>query len=147
MKCRDIGPLDAEILIVGEAPGKDEEIAGIPFVGQAGKLLKNILSTAGIDYNKCYISNVCSDRPPNNNFGYFYEDQKRNNPKEFLTKAWYDLGDKIKRLKPKVVICLGNEPLRAVTNLKGISTWRPLGQFSPDPNLRKIEAPKFGPQV
>lgn len=124
MKCRDIGPLDAKILIIGEAPGREEEACGMPFVGQSGKLLKNMCSTVGIDFNRCYITNIRSDRPPNNNFGYFYEDSKRNNPKETLRKSWFDLGDKIKRIKPEVVICLGDEPLRAVTNLRGITSWR-----------------------
>lgn len=124
MKCRDIGPLDAKILIVGEAPGSTEDQLGIPFVGQAGILLKSICKAAGIDYNKCYVTNICSERPPNNKFGYFYEDAKRSVPKENLRKCWFELGDKIKRIKPKVVICLGAEPLRAVTNLHGIESWR-----------------------
>jgi len=45
-------------------------------------------------------------------------------PKEYLRKKWFDLGDKIKRLRPRVVVCLGEEPLRAVTNKHGIKQWR-----------------------
>lgn len=124
MICHDIGPLDAKIMIIGEAPGREEEAKGIPFVGPTGKLLKSMCLAIGIDYTKCYITNVSPDRPPNNKFGYFYEDDKREIPKESLRKKWFILGDKIKGMKPSVVICLGEEALRAVTNLRGIGTWR-----------------------
>jgi len=69
MLCRDIGPLDAKIMLVGEAPGKTEEEKGIPFIGSSGKLLKSMLSHSGIDYKSCYVTNVVPERPPNNNFG------------------------------------------------------------------------------
>lgn len=124
MQCRDIGPLDASIMLIGEAPGREEEKDGIPFVGQAGKLLKSMCSASGIDFNRCYVTNISPERPPGNDFGYFYEDPKRNIPKESLRKRWFDLGDKIKRINPKVVMCLGDEPLRAVTNLRGVGSWR-----------------------
>ena len=55
MKCRDVGPLDADILLIGEAPGREEEAAGIPFIGQAGKLLKNMCSSSGIDFSRFYF--------------------------------------------------------------------------------------------
>jgi uracil-DNA glycosylase family 4 len=124
MTCRDIGPFDAKIMIIGEAPGREEESQGIPFVGQSGILLKQMVREAGIDYSRCYITNVCDVRPPANKFDYFYEGPKRVQPKDSLRKKWFELGDKIKSLKPSVIICLGNEPLRAVTNLKGVEKWR-----------------------
>lgn len=124
MNCRDIGPLDARIMLIGEAPGAEEEKDGIPFIGQAGKLLKSMCYTAGIDYDKCYVTNICAERPPGNNFGYFYEDAKRSVPKDSLRKAWAVLGDKIRTIRPVCVIALGDEPLRAITNLQGIGSWR-----------------------
>ena len=124
MSVRDIGPLDAKIMIIGEAPGAQEEIEGIPFVGQSGILLKSMCLAANIDYPRCYVTNVCDVRPPSNKFDYFYEDAKRSQPKEALRTKWFELGDKIKRINPSVVICLGAEPLRAVTNLRGIEAWR-----------------------
>ena len=124
MLCKDIGPLDASIMLIGEAPGAEEERSGIPFVGQSGKLLKAMCGSSGINFDKCYVTNICPDRPPNNKFEYFYEDSQRNVPKPTLAKRWEALGDKIKRIKPNVVICLGDEPLRAITNLRGIGTWR-----------------------
>lgn len=124
MICSDIGPLDADIMMIGEAPGQEEERVGKPFMGQSGSLLKSICMASGINFYKCYVTNISPERPPNNNFGYFYEDSKRSVPKASLRKCWFDLADKINRLRPKVVICLGDEPLRAVTNLRGIGSWR-----------------------
>lgn len=124
MICHDTGPLDAKIMIIGEAPGKEEEKEGIPFIGRSGKLLRSMCFAVGIDFDRCYVTNICSSRPPNNNFGYFYEDTKRSIPKDSLAQAWFRLKDKIKRIHPEVVICLGEEPLRAVTNLRGIGAWR-----------------------
>src|SRR6476620_10993248 len=60
------GPINAEIMIVGEAPGFDEEIAGLPFVGTSGNELKRMLREVGIDMDACYITNVCKFRPPGN---------------------------------------------------------------------------------
>ncbi len=124
MRCSDIGPLDSDIMMIGEAPGQEEERVGKPFIGRAGNLLKSICVASGINFHQCYVTNISPERPPNNNFGYFYEDDKRNVPKASLRKCWFDLADKIVRLKPKVVVCLGEEPLRAVTNLRGIGAWR-----------------------
>jgi uracil-DNA glycosylase family 4 len=124
MLCRDIGPLDAPIMLIGEAPGKEEDSQGIPFVGQSGILLKAMCKAAGINYSSCYVTNICNQRPPNNKFGYFYEDAKRNVPKDALRENWFKLKDKINRIKPRVIVCLGAEPLRAVTNLMGIDKWR-----------------------
>ena len=73
MRCRDIGPPDAKIVLIGEAPGEEEERAGIPFVGPAGSMLKQMLSHSGINYNQCYVTNVMDVRPPGNRFKYFYD--------------------------------------------------------------------------
>jgi len=60
------GNLDAEVVIVGEAPGEEEERQGLPFVGYSGKILRTVLSVLGIDMSKVYITNVVKCRPPNN---------------------------------------------------------------------------------
>ena len=82
-----VGPKDAKIAIIGEAPGHDEERKGIPFVGSAGKLLDRMLAEAGIEHGGCYIDNIVRVRPPGNDFGVYYEDRSRKNPKEALVKA------------------------------------------------------------
>ena len=61
------------IAIVGEAPGKDEEIQGQPFVGMSGKLLTNILNRVGLVREGLFIGNICQYRPPNNKVEYWYK--------------------------------------------------------------------------
>jgi len=124
MLVQDIGPRDAKIMLVGEAPGADEEKTGMPFQGGAGQLLRQILSNCGVDFNSCYITNVMNERPPGNDFAHFYEDAKRRVPKPRLEQAWKDVCAKIDAIKPSVCILLGQEALRAVTNKFGISNWR-----------------------
>ncbi|MCK4237400.1 MAG: uracil-DNA glycosylase, partial [Candidatus Krumholzibacteria bacterium] len=60
------GPPDARIVFIGEAPGKDEDLQGVPFVGRAGKLLTKILAAVGLSRDEVYITNILKCRPPNN---------------------------------------------------------------------------------
>lgn len=60
------GSLDADIVFIGEAPGKKEDEQGIPFVGAAGKFLNEILAAAGMQRSDVYITNIVKYRPPNN---------------------------------------------------------------------------------
>ncbi len=124
MITQDIGPFDAKIMLVGDAPGKSEELRGIPFIGASGKLLKQMLAHSGIDYNQCYVTNVMNTRPPGNKFDNFYEDKQRKIPSRILSAAWDSLREKVEKIKPNIVICLGAESLRAITGKRGISAWR-----------------------
>jgi uracil-DNA glycosylase family 4 len=121
LKVQDCGPPDADIMLIGEAPGEHEERQGVPFVGPAGKMLKQMLSHSGINYNNCYVTNVMDFRPPDNNFSYFYD---RCQPTPRLEEAWSRLQNKVKAVNPKVVIPLGAEPLRALCNKTGIGEYR-----------------------
>jgi DNA polymerase len=60
------GNPDADIVFIGEAPGKNEDIQGEPFVGAAGKFLNEMLAAAGMDRSDVYITNIVKYRPPNN---------------------------------------------------------------------------------
>jgi len=60
------GPQDAEVMLVGEAPGRSEDQQGRPFVGAAGKLLSELLAAAGLSREEVYITNVLKCRPPGN---------------------------------------------------------------------------------
>lgn len=124
MLVSDVGPRDAKIMLIGEAPGAYEERAGVPFVGQAGKILKRMLAHSGISYQKCYITNVVNTRPPGNRFNHFYQDKGRKIPSPRLEEFWRKLADKVTALRPNIVIPLGAEALRALTNERKISAWR-----------------------
>jgi len=92
------GPKDAEIMFIGEGPGEEEEIQGIPFVGRSGKFLTDILNKVGIDRNKCYITNAILCRPPGN----------RTPTKEEVLCCRQRLVRCINRIKPKLIVTLGN---------------------------------------
>ena len=92
-----VGDHRADLLIVGEAPGAEEDQRGEPFVGRAGKLLDAMLSSIHLSRDKVYIANILKCRPPNN------RDPKL---KESLTCGPY-LERQISLLQPKVMLALG----------------------------------------
>lgn len=118
------GPLSAKIVLIGEAPGQQEEWALKPFVGGAGNLLNLLLAGCGLKREDCYITNVVKYRPPDNDFRIFYADSKLNQPTPFLTQSIRDLHAELSMLHPNVIIPLGGEALRAVTGKRGIGKWR-----------------------
>ncbi len=92
------GDEHAEILFVGEAPGKNEDEQGLPFVGRAGKNLDALLSKVGLSIDEIYIANILKCRPPKNR-DPLPEEIKAHTP-------W--LLEQIKQIKPKVICSLGN---------------------------------------
>lgn len=118
------GPLDAKIALVGEAPGQEEINRGEPFVGPSGRLLSDMLAAAGISRQQCYLTNVSKQRPPNNDFGVFYADKKRQQPSTYLLQCYQDLREELLRVNPNIVVPLGSEPLKAITGRTSIESWR-----------------------
>jgi uracil-DNA glycosylase len=92
------GNLNANILFVGEAPGKNEDEQGLPFVGRAGKNLDELLAKVGLSLEDIYIANILKCRPPEN----------RNPLPEEIRAHTPWLIEQIKQMKPKVVCSLGN---------------------------------------
>jgi uracil-DNA glycosylase family 4 len=131
------GPRDARIAIVGEAPGASEEIYLRPFCGASGNLLTEMLRESGIDRAKCYITNVVKLRPLGNNFGVFYTNKTRKVPLNSLLRAHEELREELLKVKPNVIIALGEEALYALTGKREISKWRgsvlssPVGKVLP----------------
>ena len=115
------GPKNAKIVIVGEAPGVQEEKYGKPFVGGSGHLLDELLARNGLNREDCYITNVMKVRPPKNNFSFFYE---KGRPKPELEAGIESLFNELESIKPNVILALGNEALKALTRLSGILKWR-----------------------
>ncbi len=121
MRCSDIGAPDAKIVLVGEAPGEEEERTGIPFCGSSGRILKSMLAHSGINFSECYVTNVMDIRPPGNDFKYFYNSGV---PTQQLVEAQQKLRNKIEAIRPNVVITLGAEPLKALCGKSSISAYR-----------------------
>ena len=124
MLVKPTGPKDAKIVLVGEAPGAEEEATGIPFVGGSGKILNDLLRDAGIDREECFITNVMQVRPVNNDFGNFYEDKGRKVPRDILLEGIERLKQEIAAVNPHVIVAFGNEPLKALTGLQMITKRR-----------------------
>lgn len=92
------GLVDAEILLIGEAPGRNEDLQGKPFVGRAGKILDELLRSIGLERDEIYIANILKDRPPNNR-----------NPLSSEIKACTPyLDSQIMLIQPKIIVPLGN---------------------------------------
>ena len=91
------GPVNADIMFIGEAPGRNEDLQGRPFVGPAGKLLEELLDEIGLTRNDCWIANIVKCRPPAN---------RDPRPEEIAACAGY-LERQIALLNPKVIATLG----------------------------------------
>ena len=109
------GPMDARIVVVGEAPGEREVEEGVPFVGNAGRRLDSLLEEAGIDRDELYLTNVVKVRPPENR-----------DPRVAEVEAWRPVLDaEIEHVDPTVVLTLGNAATRAVLDTEeGITDLR-----------------------
>jgi uracil-DNA glycosylase family 4 len=92
-----VGNPDADLMFVGEAPGADEDVQGIPFVGRAGQLLTKIIEAIGLTRDEVYIANVIKCRPPGN---------RNPEPDEVETCEPF-LFQQIDVIKPKVIVALG----------------------------------------
>ena len=92
-----VGNPAADLMFVGEAPGADEDMQGIPFVGRAGQLLTKMIEAMGLTRDEVYIANVIKCRPPGN---------RNPEPDEIATCEPF-LFRQIAAIQPKVIIALG----------------------------------------
>lgn len=95
------GNPNAEIMLIGEGPGKNEDEQGRPFVGAAGKLLDEMIASIGLKREDVYIANVVKCRPPNN----------RDPLPDEVEACWLWLEQQIGLIKPKIIVTLGRHSL------------------------------------
>ena len=99
----------ARIVIIGEGPGEQEDITGLPFVGRAGKMLDTALSSVDIDPLKdCYITNIVKCRPPNN--------RKPTSSEVETCIPW--LYEQVDLLSPKIIILAGSTAVQSFLGIK-----------------------------
>lgn len=98
------GNRNAKIMFIGEGPGADEDIQGIPFVGRAGKLMNMALAGIGIKREELYITNIVKCRPPGN----------RNPEKEEADSCKEYLQSQISMVKPEIIVLLGSVALKNI---------------------------------
>ncbi len=103
-----VGNANADIMVIGEAPGAEEDKQGIPFVGRAGKLLTDILKAIEINREEIYVANILKCRPPAN----------RNPLPEEMQLCMPYLYKQIDLVKPKVILLLGLVAANGLLNLK-----------------------------
>ncbi|MGV8175035.1 MAG: uracil-DNA glycosylase [Methanothrix sp.] len=108
------GPVPAGIMLVGEAPGREEDLSGKPFVGRAGRLLDDALALAGLQRSEVFITSVIKCRPPKN----------RKPMKKEMASCLPFLQAQIEIVQPKVVCLMGNTAAAAVLGQQGIKSLR-----------------------
>jgi DNA polymerase len=95
------GNPNADIVFIGEAPGKNEDEQGLPFVGAAGKFLNEMLTAAGLERSDVYITNIVKYRPPNN----------RDPLPEEKQAFWPYLARQLEIIDPKAIVTLGRHSM------------------------------------
>lgn len=126
------GNLTADLMFIGEGPGRDEDLQGKPFVGEAGKLLTRIIKAMQFKREEVYITNVVKCRPPKN----------RNPELDEMDQCRDYLIRQIEMIQPKIIVTLGNVPTKYLLNTKtGITSMR--GTFQTFKNIQVM--PTFHP--
>jgi len=104
------GNPEADIMVIGEAPGRDEDIQGKPFVGKSGQLLDKIFAAIGLNEDTLYITNVINWRPPGN----------RNPTPDEITRCKPFIQKHMELIDPKVIVLVGGVSFSALTGKTGI---------------------------
>jgi len=135
MKVMGSGPIPSRLMIVGEAPGADEEREGTPFVGASGAELNRMLHEAGILRTEAYVTNVVKYRPPNNDLSLFIATKKKDITSKHVKlrdkyvlpvveEGFQELLAEIEMVQPNVIITVGNLSTWALTGQWGVLKWR-----------------------
>lgn len=109
-----VGNPESDLIFIGEAPGRDEDLQGEPFVGRAGQLFDRILAAIGLSRQEVYIANILKCRPPNN----------RDPQPEEMDKCYPHLQQQIRIIRPKLICALGR-----VAGQMLLKTNTPLGKL------------------
>jgi len=104
----------AEVMFIGEAPGRDEDAQGRPFVGRAGKLLERLLAEIGIRRSEVFIGNVLKCRPVSS------EGKDRKPTEREVSACSHFLDSQIEKIKPKVICTLGDTATQYILRKYGI---------------------------
>jgi len=104
------GNPEADVMIIGEAPGRDEDIQGKPFVGRSGQLLDKIFASIGLNEDTLYVTNVINWRPPGN----------RNPTPTEIASCLPFMHKHIELIAPKIIVLVGGVSFTALTGMTGI---------------------------
>lgn len=139
LRCKPYGPPNAEVMVVGEAPGEEELQRGEPFVGASGIELTLMMNEAGLARSQFYLTNVTQSRPPGGDIANWFAANKTEEAKllstggiryngKVIAKELYEsiqiLRAEFERISPRCVIALGNVALWVFAGEWGIGNWR-----------------------
>jgi DNA polymerase len=108
------GPTNPKVMFIGEAPGKNEDIQGKPFVGRAGKLLNSLLQISNLNRKEVFITSVIKCRPPNNR-------KPKTDELNTCIKLW--MCKQIELINPDLVVILGGVALKSLLNKNRIKDY------------------------
>lgn len=111
---KGVGPRNAKVMVIGEAPGFDEDQQDVPFVGKAGSFLRHSLKAVGISEKSVYFTNAVSCRPPNNDIKF-----QAKAPTFCKGGLWQEIQD----VDPDIVVLAGNIPMKSVLGIEKITHW------------------------
>ncbi|MBP2034182.1 DNA polymerase [Clostridium algifaecis] len=139
------GPMPCHILFVGEAPGKTEVLEGKPFVGMAGQNFEKYLNSIGLTRNNVRITNTCFFRPIKISEGKNGRKTISNRtPKISEINLFKDiLDEEISLVNPKIIVTLGNVPLKRLTEFKSIGNCH--GSLYFNEKLKRYIFPMYHP--
>ena len=139
---RGMGPTPCKIMFIGQAPGRDENERGVPFIGQAGQRLNQCLALIDLPRDDVFATNVCSCYPPGDRAPKVDE----------VDVCIQGLYDEIRKVKPEVLVLLGSTATHAffktnVTSVRGMpltwefegKTYKVMSTFHPAATLRRWE--------
>ena len=113
------GPIEPDLMAIGEAPGKNENEQGIPFVGASGEILNECFRKAGIRRNEVYVTNVCKYQPPLNDLNKLHLiDVSLEQQAEWMWE------NEIRKLRPKCILAVGDTALEYTCGVTGILNYR-----------------------
>lgn len=141
------GPIPCDILFVGEAPGKTEVQQGKPFVGLAGETFETYLHSIFLTRNKVRITNTCFFRPIKTKEGKTGRITISNRPPKVPEIKLFKeiLDEEISLVNPKIIITLGNTPLKRLTNFKSIGECH--GELYYNKDLKRNIFPMYHPSA
>lgn len=109
------GESSAAVMLIGEAPGRDEDLHGRPFVGAAGRLLDQTLEANGLDRHECFITNIVKCRPPDN---------RAPRKGEVDTCTSHYLVEQIALVNPKIIMLLGGVAAKTLLGVTSVNEAR-----------------------
>lgn len=112
------GRSDADLMLIGEAPGANEDKQGVPFVGRAGQLLNEILTAMGFEKDEVYITNIVKSRPPEN----------RDPRADEIEACWPYLEQQIELVDPSVIMTLGKPAANTLLD-RNVPMWKVRGKW------------------